>query len=81
MPATFHLGEKEPHILARHIGEGVGPVFKNALVLALSLAEMLPPIFRDSVPKDVMMASLNDVDRVDLNISQMRDGALRRFGA
>jgi hypothetical protein len=23
---------------------------------------MLPPIFRDSVPKDVMMASLNDVD-------------------
>src|SRR6185312_9410204 len=55
----------------RHIGQRVGPVFEHAFVDALGLAEIRAPIIGDAGPEDMVVAALDDVDGVDLNIAEM----------
>ena len=62
------------------------PVFEHALVDALGLPQIRAPIGGDAGLENVMVAALDDVDRVDLHIAQMlhrrrnspRSGAERR---
>ena len=78
LPVTLHRREKEPDVPGRHIGQGVGPVFEDALVDALRLMQMRATIIGNARPQDMMMAPLDDVDGVDLQIAQMLYGAKGR---
>ena len=58
----------------------MGPVFEDALVDALGLAQIGAPIFGNAGPENVMVAALDHVDGVDLHIAEMVDrggGGLR----
>ena len=57
------------------------PIFEDAFVDALRLLQMFAPVGRDARVKNVMMAPLDHMDRVDLQITQMRDGCGRRLRA
>ena len=74
LPVTLHRREKERDVPGRHIGQRVGPVFEDALVDALRLMQMRATIIGNSRPQDMMMAPLDDVDGVDLQIAQMLYG-------
>ena len=51
----------------------MGPVFEHALVDALGLPQIGPAIIRDTRIQNMMVAALDDVDRVDLHIAEMFD--------
>src|ERR1700754_2045289 len=53
------------------------PIFKDALVHGLSPVQVLAAIGGYAAPEDVVVAALDDIDRVDLDIAQMLDGGLR----
>jgi hypothetical protein len=57
------------------------PVFEHCLVDALRSMQMLAPIRRDARVQDVVMATLDDVDGVDLQIAEMRHGCRRGLRA
>jgi hypothetical protein len=50
----------------------VRPILENGLVDALCLMQMLAPIRRDARVEDVVMAALDDVDGVNLQVAQVR---------
>ena len=57
----------------------MGPVFEHALVDALGLTQIRAPVGGNPVPQNVMVATLDDVDGVDLHIAQMLDRGGRRL--
>ena len=75
---ALHRREKKRDVPGRHIGQRVRPVFKDALVDALRLIQMRATIIGNARPQDMMMAPLDDVDGVDLQIAQMLYGAKGR---
>ena len=83
LPVAFHRRQKEAQVLRRDVREGVGPVLKNRLIDALGSMQVLAPVVGNSGPQDVVMAPLDHVDRVDLNIAEMSDccGRRRRAGS
>ena len=48
------------------------PIFENGFVDALCLMQMLTPICGDARVEDMVMAALNDIDGVNLQVAQMR---------
>ncbi len=76
---TFHGGKEEAQILCRHVGQRMGPVFEHASVDALGLAQIRAPVIRDAGPQNVMVAALDDVDGVDLDITEMFHRGGRRL--
>lgn len=54
------------------------PIFEDGFVGTLRLHQMLALVVGDARPKDVMMATLDHVDRVDLDVAQMRGCRRRR---
>ncbi len=53
------------------------PVLEDRLVDALGLVEMLVPVGRNAGVEDVVVAPLDDVDRVDLQVAQVCDRGRR----
>ena len=51
----------------------MGPVFEHAFVDALGLAQIGAPVIGNAGPQDMVMAALDDVDGVDLDIAEMGD--------
>jgi hypothetical protein len=47
------------------------PIFENCLVDTLCLMQMLTPIRRNARVENVMMAALDDVDGVNLQVAQV----------
>ena len=78
-PVALHGGDEKAQILRRHVGQGVRPVFEDALVDALGLSQMLAPIGGDARPENVMVAALDDIDGVDLHVAQMLHRRARRL--
>ena len=70
----------KPQAFGRHVRQGVRPIFENRLVDALRLMQMLAPICRDARVEDVVMAALDDVDGVNLQVAQVRDRCRRGLG-
>jgi hypothetical protein len=64
---------------ARTIGRR--PILENSLVDALCLMQMLAPIRRDARVGDVVMAALDDVDGLNLQVAQVRHGCRRGLRA
>jgi hypothetical protein len=56
------------------------PILEERFVDALSLVEMVAPIRRDAGVKDMVMAALDDVNGVYLQISQISHRRWRGFG-
>ena len=52
----------------------MGPVFEHALVHALGLAQIRAAVVGNTAEEDVVVAALDDVDGVDLDIAEMGDG-------
>ena len=57
------------------------PILENGFVDALRLMEMLAPVRRDARVEDVVMAALDDVNRVDLQVAQVRHRCRRGLRA
>ena len=57
------------------------PILENGLVDALCLLQMLAPIRRDARVEDVVLAALDDVDGVNLQVAQVRHRRRRGLGA
>jgi len=59
------------------------PVLENSFIDALSLMQMFAPIGRNAGVEDVMVTALDDVDGVNLDITQVRHRGRRglRTGA
>ena len=70
-PVLPHRRDEEAKILRRHIGQRMGPVFENALVDALGLPQVRAPIGGDAAIENVMMAALDHMDGVDLDIAEV----------
>ena len=51
----------------------MGPVFEHGLVDALGLAQIGAAVIRNPVPQDMVVAALDDVDGVDLDIAELLD--------
>lgn len=75
---ALHLRSEETNVRRRHIGERVCPILENALVDGLRGAEVLASIVWNSCPQDVMMAALDNVDRVDLHVAELSDRSRSR---
>jgi hypothetical protein len=56
------------------------PVLEHGLVHALRLAQVVAPVFRNARLQDVVMATLDHVDRVDLHVAEMLDRRARGRG-
>ena len=54
------------------------PVFEHALVEALGLPQIGAPVVRDAAKEDVVVAALDHVDGVDLDIAEMIHGGRDR---
>jgi hypothetical protein len=52
----------------------MGPVFEHALVDALGLAQICAPVVGNAAPQDMVVAALDDIDGVDLDIAEMGNG-------
>jgi hypothetical protein len=72
LPIPAHVADKETQVLRRHIRQGVRPILKNGFVDGLCLVQMLAPIGGNARVEDVVMAALDDVDGVDLQVAQLR---------
>src|SRR3954462_2632950 len=70
---TLHGRNKEAQMLRGHIGQCMGPIFEDALIDALRMAKIRAAIFGNTVPENVVMAALDDIDGVDLHIAKMVD--------
>ena len=57
------------------------PILENCLVDALCLMQMLAPVRRDARVEDVVMAALDDVDGINLQIAQVGHCRRRGLGA
>ena len=57
----------------------MGPVFEHALLDALGLAQVGAAVVGNPVPEDMVVAALDDVDGVDLHVTQMFDRGHRRL--
>src|SRR5829696_7129918 len=69
-PPTPHLGEEEPVVSGRHVGESVSPIFA---LEGLGAVEILAAVGRNTGPKNVVVSAFDDVDRVDLHVSEVLD--------
>lgn len=54
----------------------MGPIFEHRFVDRLRLLQIGADVVRNAAVEDVVMASLDDVDRIDLHIAKMFDRAL-----
>ena len=54
------------------------PVLEHRLVDALRALQVLAPVLRNARVQDLVMASLDDVDRVDLHVTEVLDGGAHR---
>ena len=77
-PVLAHRRQEEAKIVRRHIGQRMGPVFEHALVDTLRLAQVRAGVGRDTAIENVMMAALDDVDGVDLDVAEMGDHGRHR---
>ena len=50
----------------------MGPVLEHGLVDALGLAQVGAPVGGNPGPEDVVMAALDHVDGIDLDVAEMR---------
>ena len=57
------------------------PILENGFVDALRLLQMLAPIRRDTRVKNVVMAALDDEDRVNLQVAEVRHRCRSRLRA
>ena len=78
-PMQFHGRDEEVEIPGRNIGQRVGPVFEHALVDALGMMQIRASIVGNAIPQDVVMAALDHMDGVDLDVTEMLDRGLRRL--
>ena len=79
-PVPLHGADVETHVGCGHVRQGVRPVFEHRLVEALRPVEVVAPIVWYPRKKDMMVAALDDVDGVDLHVSQVLDCRARRLG-
>ena len=70
-PVLPHCRDEEAKIPRRHVGQRMGPVFENALVDALGLPQVRAPVGGDAAVENVMMAALDDMDGVDLDVAEV----------
>ena len=56
------------------------PVLEHRLVDALRAVQVLAPIVRDARVENLVVAALDDVDRVDLYVAEMLDRGADRSG-
>ena len=55
------------------------PILEQALVDALRLAQVSAAIARDTGIKDMMVGALDDIDGVDLNVTELFDHSSDRL--
>ena len=70
-PVLPHRRDEEAKIPRRHVGQRMGPVFENALVDALGLPQVRAGVGRDAAVENVMMAALDHMDGVDLDVAEV----------
>jgi hypothetical protein len=73
-PMSLHRRDKEPKISDRYVAECVRPVFEDRFADRLSMRQVLTGIRRNAIEQNVMVASFDDVDRVNLHIAQLFNG-------
>ncbi len=81
LPVAPHVAHEERHIFRGDVGERMRPVFEYRLVDALRLVQVLAPVIGDPRVKDVVVAALDDMDRVDLHIAEVFHGRGRPLRA
>lgn len=69
LPIPPHLPHIKSQALRRHVRKRVRPILENCLVDAMCLMQMLPPVRRNARVEDVVMAPLDNVDRVNLQVA------------
>ena len=75
----LHVGDEEAEIGDRNIAQRMGPIFEHGLRLRLGEGEIAAPVGGDAVEQDVVVAALDDVDGVDLHVTEMGDSARHRL--
>lgn len=80
LPVAPHLADVEGQGTGRDVRQRMGPVLEHRLVDALGLLQVFPPITGDSGEQDMVVAALDDVDGVDLDVAEMCHGGGGRMG-
>ena len=57
----------------------MGPVFEHTLVGALGVAQIRAAIFGDTVPQNMVVTALDDVDGIDLHVAEMFNRSRNRL--
>ena len=76
---AVHRRHEEAVIGHADIGQGMRPVFEHGFVDRLRLGQVAAAVGRDAGIEDVMMAALDHVDRVNLDVAEMFDRTPRRL--
>ena len=73
LPVRAHGRQVIAQVGDRQIGQRMAPVFEYGLLRSQRQGEVGADIIRDPGPEDVMVAALDHVDRVDLDIAESGD--------
>src|SRR4051812_28062371 len=78
-PIADHVAHVEAQIARRHVGERMRPVFEHRLVDRLRLAQIVALVGGNARVENLMVAALDDVDRVDLHVAEVLHRRARRL--